>query len=122
VPPFTVIASGRNYTAAGLAAQVQGELHQVQAVRNGTASAVPSASSTSGYSATAGGGAVPPPALIGCVRHLTGNAPLDLVERARYQGRPVYVIATAAGAWVVGLGCTAGNSEVIAKVTLSTAP
>jgi len=121
--PFTVVMSGRHYAAAGLAAQVQGELRQVHALQNGpggsTASAVPSPASTSVYSAGIPDGTAPPSALIGCVQHLTGNAPLDLVERASYQGRHVYVIATATRAWVVGLGCTAGNSEVIATVTLS---
>jgi hypothetical protein len=124
--PFTVITSGRHYTAAGLAAQVRGELRQVHGGPNQdlngpttTASAVPSPASTSVYSAVLPGGTAPPSALIGCVQHLIGNAPLDLVELARYQGGRVYVVATATRAWVVGLGCTAGNSEVIAKVTLS---
>jgi hypothetical protein len=121
-PPFTVIASDRNYSAAGLAAQVQGEVDQVMAKQNGTVgSPVPSAQASGTYAASKAARA-PLPALIGCVRHLAGSAPVDLVEQASYQGRPVYVIATATRAWVVGLTCTAGNPGVIAKVTLSTAP
>jgi hypothetical protein len=125
VPPFTVIASGRNYTAAGLAAQVQGEVHQVVTGLNGTAASSPAPStqvSGSSYAASAAGGAVPSPALIGCVQQLAGSAPLDLVELASYQGRPVYIIATATRAWVVGRTCTAANPAVIAEVTLSAAP
>jgi len=124
VSPFTVITRDRNYRAAGLAAQVQGEVHQMRALDgSGTAgSPVPSAQSSSSYAASKSGGAVPSPAFIGCVQHLAGSSPLDLVERASYQGTPVYVIATASRAWIVGLTCTADNPGVIATVTLSAAP
>jgi hypothetical protein len=127
--PFLVVASGRNYTAVALATQVRSELDKLKTniIVNGAASnALPSpAPSTrltpSDYRAYDLGGTTPSTSLIGCVQHLTGKAQLDLVERARYQGRQVYLIVAASKAWVVGLGCTADNSELLATATLSPA-
>ena len=40
------------------------------------------------------------------------------VDKATYDGKPAYIIATATHAWVVGLGCSATDKDVIATVPL----
>jgi RNA polymerase sigma-70 factor, ECF subfamily len=63
----------------------------------------------------------PPPSLIGCVLHLTGNVPPEFVDRATYQARPAYVFADAVEAWVVGIDCTAARPALITAVRLGNA-
>jgi hypothetical protein len=58
------------------------------------------------------------PQLEGCVRQLTGGLPPSLVDKASYDGKPAYIIAVPSQAWVVGLGCTAADTDVIARVPL----
>jgi hypothetical protein len=53
--------------------------------------------------------------------HLTGNAPPVLVDRATYQSEPVYVIAVADRAWVVGVDCSAAHPVLITSVQLTAA-
>ncbi len=111
---FLVVASGTDYRQATLGLQVRAELP-----RNGTASGssgtpVPAASA----SAASTGGYAPSQALAGCVLHLTGNVPPSLVDRATYQGKPAYVIAVVDRAWVVGLGCTASDPELVTSIAL----
>src|SRR5215472_14337773 len=103
---FVVIASGTSYQRATLGAQVR---HQM---------AVQAANRSAEGQPAAGGGSAPSPSLAGCVRRLTGVPP-SLVDRATYQGKPAYVIAVPARAWVVGLGCTTGNSELITSIPLA---
>jgi hypothetical protein len=98
---FVVTASGTSYQRATLDAQVRHQM-AVQAANR-----------------SAGGGAAPSPSLAGCVRRLTPNVPPSLVDRATYQGKPAYVIAVPTRAWVVGLGCTASNSELITSIPLA---
>lgn len=95
---FTVTASGTKYQAATLAAQVQARLN------------APAGSGT---------GTGPSTALRGCVSHLTGGQSPRLVDQATYQGSPAYVIATSSRAWVVGLGCTTANPELVKSVPLA---
>jgi hypothetical protein len=59
-----------------------------------------------------------PNSLRGCVVHFTGGAAPRLIDRASYQGTPVYVIASASHVWVVGLDCTAGRPDLIASASL----
>jgi hypothetical protein len=134
---FIVTHSDTNYLAGTLATQVrstvlkwQGGLTNAPAV-GASGPAVPSAApSASGTSLSSGSGSATSnaretraaPALVGCVKALTGKFSPLLVDQASYQGRPAYVIVTATKAWVVGLGCTAGDTEVITTVTLSAAP
>lgn len=92
---FTVTASGTKYQAATLAAQVRAS------------------------SITFRGTSAPTTALRGCVAHLTGGRSPRLVDRATYQGEPAYIIASSSRVWVVGLGCTAANPELIASVPLA---
>jgi hypothetical protein len=117
---FVVVESGTKYEQAKLAAQVATELARNDTGGGASAGsgAVPSQASASGPVSAAGGTGGSPPSrgLAGCVSHLTA-AP-RLVDQATYQGKAVYVIADAHHAWVVGRGCTADNTDVIAKVTL----
>ena len=66
--------------------------------------------------ATLAGAGTPPSAqLQGCVQHVAGVDP-ELVDRASYQGTAAYVIASANRVWVVGLGCSAAQPELIVSV------
>jgi hypothetical protein len=98
---FTVTASGTSYQPATLAAQVRAQL--ARPTKTGAQPADEAAPSAQ---------------LAGCVLHLTGHVRPSLVDRATYQGKPVYVIAVTNWAWVVGTGCTASNPELIASVGL----
>lgn len=98
---FAVTASGTSYEPGALAAQVRAQLAQpTRAAPLPADEAAPSAQ------------------LSGCVLHLTGQVKPRLVDRATYEGKPVYVIAVTNWAWVVGTGCTASNPELIASVGL----
>jgi hypothetical protein len=114
---LTVTASGTRYEPATLAGQVRDAL-AVRGASLPAAAPVPSSSASAGASTssrTAGVSA----ALAGCVNSLTGDVRPSLFDRATYAGRPVYVIALAARAWVVGLGCSAANTELITTVSLA---
>jgi hypothetical protein len=99
--------SGTKYTQATLAEQVRTRL------------AATGGQETFGQSAP---GAGPGQALQGCVLRLTGGAVPRLVDRATYQGQPVYVVASSSHVWVVGLGCTAAKPELIESVPLAGLP
>jgi hypothetical protein len=105
--PFLVTNSGTDYEQATLAAQVRGELNRRS-----------KPSGTGRQSSGSSGGLPPSQPLIGCVEHVTGNVPPRLVDQATYEGKAAYVIAVSDYAWVVGPGCTASNSDLIASVAL----
>jgi hypothetical protein len=100
---FAVTASGTKYRQATLAEQVRARL-AVSAASATPASAAPSL------------------ALQGCVLNLTNGAVPRLVDRAAYQGQPAYVIASSSHVWVVGPGCTAAKTELVASVPLAGLP
>ena len=104
---FVVTASGTSYQRATLGVQVR---HQM---------AVQAANRSAEGQLAAGGGSAPSSSLAGCVLRLTKNVAPSLVDRATYQGKPAYVIAVPARAWVVGLSCTASNSELITSIPLA---
>jgi hypothetical protein len=104
---FAVTVSGTEYTQTTLAEQVR-----IQLGASG-------GQETFGQSAS---GAGPSQALQGCVLHLTNGAVPRLVDRAIYQGEPVYVIASSTHVWVVGLACTAAKTELIESVPLAGLP
>jgi hypothetical protein len=110
---FAVTASGTKYQQATLAEQVRTRLGGSGA--HGTSGTTVPAASASASSAAA----VPSQALRGCVLQLTGGAPPRLVDRATYEGEPAYIIANSSRIWVVGLGCTAAKTEVVASVPLA---
>jgi hypothetical protein len=95
---FRVTESGTSYRRATLAQQVAATLHG-------------SSSSTGTHPASA--------ALYGCVLHFTGGSTPVLVDQATYQGTPVYVVVGSSRVWVVGRGCTAARTELVASVPLA---
>jgi hypothetical protein len=110
---FKVTESGTRYQPATLAQQVLA----VQA-REPAPSAVPTASAAA--SATyAPQASAPSPQLRACVLKVTGGVLPELVDRATYQGTPVYVIASSSRVWVVGLGCTVARTQLITSVPLA---
>jgi hypothetical protein len=124
-PQFVVTVSGTKYQAATLAAQVRARLATPSPRASAAASShVPgpaktsSAASSAPDTASAAGTRAPTSALRGCVLHLTGGQPPRLVDQATYRGTPAYVIASSSHVWVVGLGCTATNAELITSVAL----
>lgn len=119
---FLVITSGTRYEASTLRAQVRSELGSSASATTGLPSAAPTAVGSSPVVANSSSRAVPAKALVGCVLHLTGGATPGLVDRALYQGKPAYVIAVPKQVWVVGLGCTASNPELITSTPLTGAP
>jgi hypothetical protein len=126
-PQFLVTVSGTKYQAATLAAQVRARLSHSSGTSTSpskvpgpiatSSAAAPGASSSSGQSSV-GIAQAPTTALHACVLHLTGGQPPRLVDRAAYQGKAAYIIATSSHVWVVGLGCTAANAELITSVPL----
>lgn len=119
---FLVSASGTHYEASSLRDQVLSVMTERSAATSPVPSALPTPSASQSadkgsYSAT-WRGSTPSAALAGCALHLTGNVTPSLVDMATYQGKPAYVIAVAHHIWVVGLGCTSSNPDVIASVPL----
>lgn len=112
---FLIIVSGTDYHQATLSAQVRAELARDTAAGGSSGTLSPSSAAGSA------GGYAPSAMLTGCVLHLTGNVPPSLVDRATYQGKPAYVIAVADRAWVVGLGCTASDPELVTSIALPAA-
>lgn len=109
---FGVTASGTRYRAATLAAQARANV--AAAAQLGVAKQQ-TPNSASNLSSAAG---TPTAALRGCVAHLTGGRSPQLVDLATYQGKLAYIIVGSTKVWVVGLGCTAGNPELIASAPL----
>jgi hypothetical protein len=56
------------------------------------------------------------------VSKVTGGAAPSLVDRASYDGIPAYIIAVPTRVWVVRLGCTATDTQLIAAVPLKGEP
>jgi len=114
LPDFTVTDTGTRYEAATLAALVHDELTPASSASS--PGAEPSASAASSAII---GGYVASRALTGCVYRLTSNARPSLVDRATYAGKLAYIIAVPSRVWVVGLGCTAANPELITTIALT---
>jgi hypothetical protein len=110
-PNFAVRETGTSYEPATLVNQVRDALRVI----NGPSSS--SASPRNSFFRE--GTSTVSTALVGCVDRLTGDVTPSLVDRGTYAGKPAYVIAVAARAWVVGLGCSAANTELIASVSLA---
>jgi hypothetical protein len=98
---FVLTTSGTRYQPPTLTAQVRAKM---AALSHASGEAV------SGRSVSQ--------TLAACVLHLTGNERPSLVDRATYQGKPAYVIAVPDRVWVVGLGCTASNPDLITSARL----
>jgi hypothetical protein len=114
LPDFTVIETGTRYEAATLGTQVHDQLAPAPGASSPGVEASASAASTAvigGYPASK--------ALAGCVYRLTSDVRPSLVDRATYAGKPAYIIAVPSRVWVVGLGCTAANPELITALALT---
>jgi hypothetical protein len=118
---FAITESGTKYQSATLAAQVRARL-----AVSGSPVQVPGPMATkapvTNGSNSEGASSLSTEGLRGCVSHLTGGAVPRLVDRATYQGEAAYVIAISSRVWVVGLGCTAANPQLIATAPLAGSP
>jgi hypothetical protein len=116
---FLVYSTGTAYQRSTLASQVRGQLAGYAFA--GASPKTPSKSANSPNSPAASssvGGAVPSPRLSGCVSRVTNGATPSLVDKASYAGIPAYIIAVPTEVWVVRLGCSAVDPELIAAVPL----
>jgi hypothetical protein len=131
---FTFIESGTRYQRSTLAGLVLGvkSVYAFGSAGSGVAPAssapasaagsVPSAEASASAAASSSSiqvGHVPSPALTGCVLQLTGGVEPSLVDRASYDGIPAYIIAVPSHVWVVRLGCTAADPQLIAQAPLT---
>jgi hypothetical protein len=123
---FLVYSTGTSYEQSTLAGQVRVQLSSHDFGSLGPAAADNSASATAPASSAAStsgvGGSTPSPGLRGCVSKVTGGAAPSLVDRASYDGIPAYIIAVPTRVWVVRLGCTATDTQLIAAVPLGGEP
>jgi len=125
---FLVYSTGTAYERSTLASQVRAQLASPDFDSLAPASpdhssnaSVPSAASSAASTSGAGGG-MPSPQLSGCVSKVTGGAVPSLVDRASYDGIPAYIIAVPTRVWVVQLGCTATDTQLITAVALKGEP
>jgi hypothetical protein len=116
---FAVIESGTSYQGSTLVSQVRAQLYGLRPTAQAPPALSPAASVEASASASSGTNAAPPPTLSGCVSRLTGGVAPSLVDRARYDGSPAFIIAVPTRVWVVRLGCTAANQQVITSVSLT---
>jgi hypothetical protein len=60
--------------------------------------------------------------VLACVQRLADGTPLELVESARYEGRPATIIVARTGpgdtVWVAGPACSATSRDVLDTITL----
>ncbi len=89
---------------------------------NSAGATAPAAGASSAASTSGVGGSTPSPGLSGCVSKVTGGAAPSLVDRASYDGIPAYIIAVPTRVWVVRLGCTATDTQLITAVPLAGEP
>jgi len=115
---FMVTQSGTRYQQATLAQQARARVLAAKASELGPTFA-PSASSAASAGYGAARSYAPGTVLRACVLKVTGGVFPELVDRATYQGTPVYVIASSNRVWVVGLGCTVARPQVIVSVPLA---
>lgn len=97
---FVVQVAATNFSKSTLQAQVRQQL-------------------TPGSGESGGSRALPSRSLVACVMHVTGDRTPKLVEEARYQSQPAYVIAVPDHAWVVARGCTPAHPEMLTSVALA---
>jgi hypothetical protein len=131
---FTFIESGTRYQRSTLAGLVRGvkssfafgsassAVTPASSAPASAAGSVPSAEASASAAASSSSiqvSHVPSPALTECVLQLTGGVEPSLVDRASYDGTPAYIIAVPSHVWVVGLGCTAADPQLIAQAPLT---
>jgi hypothetical protein len=126
---ITPLTNGTDFTPARLASQATAAVAKYGA---GFAKTGPNArpASHSGAAVTPGKqaafGNVPVAALRGCVNRIAAGNLVLLVDVAHYRGTPATVIVTGAEVtgpmqiWVVGTGCSASRSDVLAHARATT--
>jgi hypothetical protein len=126
---FLVYSTGAVYERSTLASQVRDQLGRHDfgslgpaASGNSASATAPAAAASSAASTSGVGGSTPSSGLTGCVSKLTGGAAPSLVDRASYDGIPAYIIAVPTRVWVVRLGCTATDTQLIVTVPLEGEP
>jgi hypothetical protein len=122
---YTVIASGTDYRAAQLPAQIAVVLTRYRIAPAGEHVTVPAGQAAPRQAPS---NQVLQPsrlaALSGCVTRITGGQRPLMVDESRYDGRPATIIVLAATAqqlteaWVVGPACSASRSDVIVHTSL----
>jgi hypothetical protein len=119
---FLVYSTGTAYKRSTLASQVRGRLAGLGSQNSTTpansAGATAGAPAASAAASSASGGYRPPAQLSGCVAAVTGGAAPSLVDEASYDGIPAYIIAVPTEVWVVRRGCTAADTQLVARVPL----
>jgi hypothetical protein len=125
---FLFTETGTRYQSSTLASQVQakfivygalstpGAVHPAVSRPPSTAASAPASTAPASSAGTSAQKASPQ--LEGCVWQLTGGVTPSLVDKASYDGKPAYIVAVPTQIWVVGLGCTADHTDVIARVPL----
>jgi hypothetical protein len=120
---FLVYSTGTAYKRSTLASQVQGTLINYGldsgTTTPGATTPVPADSASASAASSSVGGSTPSPGLSGCVSRVTDGATPSLVDKASYDGIPAYIIAVPTQAWVVRLGCTAADPELIVQIPLT---
>ena len=126
---FLVYSTGTAYERSTLASQVRAQVGSHDfgslgpaAPDNPASATAPTAAASSAASTSGVGGSTPSPGLTGCVSKVTGGAVPSLVDRASYDGIPAYIIAVPTRVWVVRLGCTATDTQLITAVPLEGEP
>ncbi len=109
-----LVASGTNYQPGQIAAQASAVLRRQLSFR----ASMPAA--TAGTPASAFGGLNKVRA---CVTRVTGGLRPRLVDVASYRGQPALAIIVPTGGgssrvWVVGAGCSAATSDVLARASI----
>jgi negative regulator of sigma E activity len=112
--------SGTNYQRGRLTRQAVAKLSQV----NGAGGVEPQATPEAQGGTNTSFGPTQTGSLDGCVGRIADGARVELVDLARFAGSPATIIITAAHGrvpaqvWVVGSGCTATASDVLAHQRL----
>lgn len=125
------VNSATNFTASDLGPQA---LAAVQAAKSEGATGASGTTHAAAPAPTAGGEsanssvrsqAAGPTSLADCLDRVVGSQPVQLVETAKFDGKPATIIVTTqsstrpAEVWVVGAACSATNADVLAHQTLS---
>jgi hypothetical protein len=117
-----VTQSGTNYQRGRLARQAAAKLDRIDG--SGASGVEPQATPDTRGGTNTSFGPVQTGSLDGCVGRIADGARVELVDLARFAGSPATIIITAAHGrvpaqvWVVGSGCTATASDVLAHQRL----
>jgi anti-sigma factor ChrR (cupin superfamily) len=121
--PIRTVNAATNFTKADLGAQALAAVHTAKLA----APAAPAASGAAAARNYSGTNSPNPASLAGCISGIVGSRPVQLVEMAKFDGKPAIIIITKqttahpAEVWAVKAACSASNPEFLAHQTLSRA-